>query len=146
MYRNKVHAHNNFFEQALFFAASPDDLGLTEANGFGKLDPHIPTRTDSVGFVNNSDARRFFMRNLRKAQESFDAKMLLQNRSLDANITDERIKIMLWDGLVASKSKIADCGFPNPPCVELRPKIVCQALGVLKEVMQILVYSPIGFC
>ena len=29
----KVHAHNTLFDESIFFAASPEDLGLTEENG-----------------------------------------------------------------------------------------------------------------
>lgn len=65
--RLKLHAHNNLFEQSLFFAASPEQLGITPENGFGFTKPFIPTRTDSVGFANNSMAREAFMRNLKKS-------------------------------------------------------------------------------
>lgn len=130
MLRNKIHAHNNLFEQSLFFAAAPDDLGLTEKNGFLKAMPHIPTRTTSVGFANNTEARRFLMKNLRLSQKRFDENLAAQNAGRNFTIED-LTSSMFKSGLV---SKSSDCGFPNAPCVEERPKIICQALGVLKEI------------
>ena len=127
--RNKIHAHNNMFEQALFFAATPDDLGLTEANGFTKSTPHIPTKTTSVGFANNTAARRFLLQNLLQAQKKFDNLQSAQNQG--GNFTDNMRLLMSRNGLI---SQDVDCGFPNAPCLEQRPKVVCQALGVLEVV------------
>ena len=62
--RMKIHAHNSVFEQALIFAAAPEDVGLTEDNGFSYSKPYLPVSTTSIkGFRNNADAKKFLMSN-----------------------------------------------------------------------------------
>ena len=143
--RLKIHGHNNLFEQALFFAATPDDIGLTEQNGFVKSKPYIPTRTKSVGFQNNKELREFLIKNLHDSQKKFDERFAEQMESRKASkssksskssttsfVSDPMDELRYGSGLV--KAKDVPCAFPDDACVELRPRIICQALGSLVEV------------
>lgn len=60
--RLKIHAHNTLFAEALFFAASPEDLGLTESNGF---DRSLPYKPDARA---HEDVKKMLLDNLLKAQ------------------------------------------------------------------------------
>jgi len=62
-----------FLQKALFFAAAPEDLGLTEKNGFPLSKPFLPVQTTSArDFRHNQDAKRFFLDQLARAQSVFD--------------------------------------------------------------------------
>ena len=118
----------------MFFAASPMQLGLTDEYGFSKSKPYMPTRTDSVGFSNNAEARNFFMTNLEKSTAEFDLIFQQQSEYHKANLTNfSEIDLMKLQAGILS-DRLDTCGYPSPPCVELRPRIICQAHGVLKVV------------
>jgi hypothetical protein len=69
MLRLKQHAHNIIFRESIFFAASPEQLGLTKAN---KLVPDFPynvVRTKEAGFGSNAEVKRFILETLERSKE-----------------------------------------------------------------------------
>ena len=70
--RMKLHAHNSLFDEALFFAATPSQLGLSIENGFEKQLPFQPLRPDSVGVSDNHALKIFILDTLKVNQEKFD--------------------------------------------------------------------------
>jgi hypothetical protein len=69
MLRLKQHAHNIIFRESIFFAASPEQLGLTKAN---KLMPDFPynvVRTKEAGFGSNAEVKRFILETLERSKE-----------------------------------------------------------------------------
>src|SRR5690242_16377503 len=71
MLRLKQHAHNIIFRESIFFAASPEQLGLTKAN---KLVPDVPyhvVRAKEAGFASNEEVKRFILSALERSQDQF---------------------------------------------------------------------------
>ncbi len=106
--RNKIHAHNTLFEQALFFAASPSELGMTVENGFTVDRPYEAVPPSQFGLKTNAEVKRFLLENLKKSQDEFDARPAS-----------------------ASAAPREGCGYPNEACERRRPEIICQAFGAL---------------
>lgn len=102
----------------MFFAAAPEDLGLTEANGFSHSKPFLAVETASIrDFRHNQDAKEFFLSNLAEAQAAFD----LQSSAPKGG------------GGTGDTHKGA-CGYPAAACVRARPEIICQVHGVVEVV------------
>jgi hypothetical protein len=99
--RNKIHAHNTLFDQALFFAANPTQLGMTEDNGFMKYMPYQTLRPSDVGMTSNEEVKQFIIDNLLKSQIDFDSRS-------------------------PQTSQSSKCGYPNDACVATRPEAICQ--------------------
>jgi len=97
--RLKIHGHNTLFAEALFFAASPQDLGLIEANGFHLDRPYEPEHR------NHTETKKMISHWLRDSQKRFDS--------------------YKEDHIVYKNS----CGYPHPSCVASRPRLVCQFKG-----------------
>ena len=110
--RMKIHAHNSIFQESIFFAASPEQLGLTELNGFVLGTPHLTVNPTDIGFDNNAALKRFLLMNLKRSQEVFDA------GTADSSSASSYVRKV--DG---------PCGFPRAPCKETRPAVVCQVYG-----------------
>ena len=66
MLRNKQHAHNAVYEEAIFFSATPQELGLTRENNLYPEHPSKIILTSSTGFENNAAVRNFILDNLNK--------------------------------------------------------------------------------
>eukprot|EP00602_Paraphysomonas_sp_CaronLab_P007625 CAMPEP_0185022866 /NCGR_PEP_ID=MMETSP1103-20130426/5566_1 /TAXON_ID=36769 /ORGANISM="Paraphysomonas bandaiensis, Strain Caron Lab Isolate" /LENGTH=649 /DNA_ID=CAMNT_0027555137 /DNA_START=113 /DNA_END=2062 /DNA_ORIENTATION=- len=109
MLRMKIHAHNTIFREAIIFAASPEQLGMTELNGFPMDKPHLPVDVVAAGFESNEALKRFLLLNLQRSQERYDALPSDQHR------TNEKT-----------------CGYPNEACVVSRPKAICQSFAHLE--------------
>jgi hypothetical protein len=80
MLRLKQHAHNIIFRESIFFAASPEQLGLTKAN---KLVPDFPyqvVRTKEAGFESNVELKKFILDTLKASQERFQAEAIYTGR------------------------------------------------------------------
>lgn len=105
--RNKIHAHNTVFQEALFFAASPDDLGMTVEHGFAKEEPHIPLPPSAFGMTTNAEVKAYILENLKKSQSAFD---------------------------VSHPAPEPNCGFPNAACKVNRPDVVCQVFTDLEVI------------
>lgn len=105
-----LHGHS----QALFFAAAPEDLGLTKDYGFSPSKPYLPIPTTSIeGFRTNDDAKKFFMSHLASAQASYDLQHKVQSAAPRAG---------------------GECGYPDAACVKARPEIICQVHGAMEVV------------
>jgi hypothetical protein len=109
--RMKIHAHNSLFDQALFFAATPAQLGLTKENGFEKQMPFVPLRPESVGFVDNAELKSFILDNLHVSQQTFEQ----QSSSTHA----------------AAKHL---CGYPYSSCIKSAPQLICQSHTAVEEI------------
>lgn len=105
--RNKIHAHNTLFQEALFFAASPDDLGMTVERGFVKEEPFRALPPSAFGLATNADVKAYLLENLKKSQSNFDA---------------------------SPPVSVPSCGYPNAACHVNRPDIVCQAFTDLEVI------------
>ena len=101
------------FDQALFFAASPEQLGLVEEHGFLKSKPYVPAKTTDLGFPDNEALKKFLVNNLQNSQKVFDEKLAAGEVQIRPD---------------------SDCGYPKPACQEKRPEIICQAHGQLIEI------------
>jgi hypothetical protein len=112
--RNKIHAHNNLFHSALFFAASPRDLGITAEQGFSRQLPHIPVNPKHVGLENIETAQQYFLNKLHESQVAFDMEM----RSANGDTGPEH----------------RDCGYPNAACKAARPALICQSFTALENI------------
>ncbi len=64
--RNKQHAHNAIFDEAIFFSATPEELGLTTENKLVPSRPYNVIPTSETGFSDNSAVKSFIMSNLQK--------------------------------------------------------------------------------
>jgi hypothetical protein len=107
--RMKVHAHNSVFQESIFFAASPEQLGLIEKNGFPQNTPHLTVNPTQIGYEDNAALKRFIIANLERSRRAFDS-----------------IASASKDGVVQNSGQ---CGFPHPPCREYKPAVVCQVFG-----------------
>jgi hypothetical protein len=67
MLRNKQHAHNAVYDEAIFFSATPEELGLTKENGLYPEHPSKVIRTSTTGFANNAAVLKFVMNNLKES-------------------------------------------------------------------------------
>jgi hypothetical protein len=104
--------------QALVFAASPEDLGLTENNGFLYAKPYIPVRTSSIrNFQTNADAKKFFLDNYKNSQVRFD-----EAAAIAATINP------------AAEKPYKRCGFPDAICEPVRPQLICQMHGEVEVI------------
>jgi hypothetical protein len=74
MLRNKFHAHNKIFKEALFFAASPEELGLTRENGLLPVQPFLTVDVKGTEFGTLEGVKQFVLKQLDKAGEQFDAR------------------------------------------------------------------------
>ena len=72
MLRNKFHAHNKIFKEALFFAASPEELGLTKKNGLKPDQPFKTVDLRDTRFSTLDDVKSFILGNLEKSASDFD--------------------------------------------------------------------------
>ena len=72
--RLKQHAHNLIYRESIFFAASPEQLGLTSANKLLPDHPYNVVRTKDAGFANNMDLKRFILDQLKQSQERHQRK------------------------------------------------------------------------
>lgn len=72
MLRNKFHAHNKIFKEALFFAASPEELGLTAANGLQPAQPFETVDLRETRWSSLEDVKHFVLGQLEQAGEQFD--------------------------------------------------------------------------
>jgi hypothetical protein len=72
MLRNKLHAHNKIFTEAHFFAATPEELGLTKEN---KLVPEItykPVDITAAGYKGWEEVKQLILRTLDKSAAEYD--------------------------------------------------------------------------
>ena len=100
----------SLFDEALFFAATPSQLGLSIENGFEKQLPFQPLRPGSVGFSDNQALKTFILDTLQVNQEKFD-------QSNDAKV---------------AKSDI--CGYPHISCLKARPELICQSYTLVLDI------------
>lgn len=108
--RMKIHAHNTLFQEAIFFAASPNDLGMIEDNGFLlNIPPYIAMKPLEVGFQTNQELKEFLLNNLLKSQSLYNEKHNNQD----------------------------NCGYPNPACHINKPIVICQSYGSLEVINHI---------
>lgn len=70
--RNKFHAHNKIFKEALFFAASPEELGLTAENNLMPSQPYLTVDLRDTTFSSLEAAKQFVLDRLRQAGRDFD--------------------------------------------------------------------------
>lgn len=112
--RMKIHAHNSIFQESIFFAASPEQLGLIEKNGFPQSTPHLTVDPTQIGFEDNAALKRFILANLEKSRQLFDD-MVASSK----------------DGIVWNSG---ECGFPHHPCQESKPAVVCQVFGRIEVI------------
>ena len=89
MLRNKLHAHNKIFKEAYFFAATPQELGLTREN---QLMPALTYKTvdiQAAGFQTSGEVKEFVLRNLEQAQQEYDRRHQTEPVSPTPDFTDE---------------------------------------------------------
>jgi hypothetical protein len=67
MLRNKQHAHNAVYNEAIFFSATPEELGLTRENNLYPEHPSKVILTSTTGFENNTAVRKFILDNLKES-------------------------------------------------------------------------------
>lgn len=84
MLRMKQHAHNAIFKESIVFAASPEQLGLTKANGLYPDQPYQVVRTKDAGYANNVEVKQFILDTLKKSRERYDGERKL---NFSVNIT-----------------------------------------------------------
>lgn len=108
MLRNKVHVHNKIFKEALVFAATPHELGLTKQN---KLMPDKAYNTVDIkaaGFSDHDAVKKFLLRNLDESGKAYDSRV--------------------------STTKVSDFDYLTDDFHSReRPKAVCQVLQSLEE-------------
>lgn len=108
MLRNKFHAHNKIFKESIFFAASPEELGLTTENKL-KLDyPYKTIDINAAGFESHDELKKFLFLNLEKSGKDYDERVALTGSS-GFNLEEERYS-------------------------RNRPRVVCQGVARLEEV------------
>lgn len=105
--RNKFHAHNKIFKEAIFFAASPYELGLTTENKL-KLDyPYKTIDINEAGFNSHDDVKKFILSNLEKSAKEYDERVA-KTGSSGFSLVEERYS-------------------------RERPRAVCQGISRLEE-------------
>ncbi len=73
MLRNKQHAHNLIYKESIFFAASPEELGLTAKNKLVPTHPYQTLKTADTNFKTNEEIKAFILNNLKNAQKDHGA-------------------------------------------------------------------------
>ncbi len=66
--RGKLHSHSTLFQEAFFFFASTEDLGLVEKHGFTRMFSHQTVLPGEVGFHNNVELRKYLFDELHRSQ------------------------------------------------------------------------------
>jgi hypothetical protein len=108
MLRNKFHAHNKIFKEGIFFAATPEELGLTPEN---KLKLDYPFKTidiNAAGFESHDEVKKFIFAQLEQSGKEYDERVAITGNS-GYNLIQERYS-------------------------RDRPRAVCQGIGRLEEV------------
>ena len=101
------------------FAAAPEDVGLTEQNGFSFSKPYLPLQTNLISnFRTNDDAKKFFMSSLAATQAAYDANVGGSGRGSGGS----------------AGAKQGNCGYPDASCVKARPELICQIHGAYEVV------------
>lgn len=72
MLRNKFHAHNKIFKEGLFFAASPEELGLTKENGLKPVQPYETVDLRNTRFNSLEDVKAFLFKQMEQSGREFD--------------------------------------------------------------------------
>jgi hypothetical protein len=67
--RMKLHAHNTLFQESMFFAATPEELGLYEQHGFSRIPPSQAILPGEVGFENNERLKEYIFSSLERSQQ-----------------------------------------------------------------------------
>jgi hypothetical protein len=71
MLRLKQHAHNIIYKESIFFAASPEQLGLTKKNQLVPDHPYHVVRTKEAGFASNVELKKFILENVRLSHQRY---------------------------------------------------------------------------
>lgn len=108
MLRNKFHAHNKIFKEGIFFAATPEELGLTTENKL-KLDyPYKLIDINAAGFESHDELKKFIFESLEQSGKEYDERIAKTGNS-GYNLEQERYS-------------------------RERPRAICQGIGRLEEV------------
>ncbi len=85
-------AHNKIFKEAIFFAAAPDELGLTAASGLFPSRPYLTVDIQQAGFADLSAVKLKIMDSLVAAQSVFDGKVSRGETVSDTDGTTSRTR------------------------------------------------------
>jgi hypothetical protein len=108
MLRNKFHAHNKIFKEGLFFAATPEELGLTTENKLKMDYPYKLVDINAAGFESHDELKKFIFDSLDQSGKEYDDRIAKTGNS-GYNLKQERYS-------------------------RERPRAICQGIGRLEEV------------
>jgi hypothetical protein len=106
--RNKFHAHSKIFREATFYAATPEELGLTASNGLKPKYPYETINYQEKGYSSDEDLRAFLESNLERAAKEYDQRIQTTGKS-GYNLHQEEVS-------------------------RERPRAICQGASRLEEV------------
>lgn len=121
--RNKQHAHNVIFDEAIFFAATPQQLGLTVENNLMPPRQYDIIKTKKAGFDSNVKLKEFVLNNLKKSQEAYDKKNNEKNKMLR-----QAMQVDGFEHLNQSEARLLKASANNAP----RP--ICQSITAMEMV------------
>lgn len=106
--RNKFHAHNKIFKEAIFFAATPEELGLTTATGLRPSQPYLTVDINKAGFESLDEVKSFVLSNLERSKRAHHARLNSTGKT-GFSLKEERYS-------------------------REEPRSICQGVSVLEEV------------
>lgn len=134
--RNKQHAHNIIFEEAIFFAASPEELGLTKENGLLPTKPFLPVKSASTRFGTNSEIKKFILENLKAS--SIVSRLLAESSNNATSIPNLRHRRFIEGNISISNNVHINIQHPHTtsniePQISMEhrtssPKAICHSV------------------
>jgi hypothetical protein len=106
--RMKLHAHNTVFEESMFFAATPEDLGLFEQHGFSRMSPSHALLPGEVGFENNAMLREYIFSSLIASQQRGKEKGLSET-DLPRIVCHSISRLEIIDGFAYDRRSPTSC-------------------------------------
>jgi hypothetical protein len=106
--RMKLHAHSSLLEEAMFFAASPEELGLVEQHGFSRSPPSLVVSSGEVGFKDSAMMREYIFSMLEESSERGKAKGLNDDEA-PRIICHSLSAVEMIDGLPYDRSSPTSC-------------------------------------
>ena len=106
--RMKLHAHNTIFEESMFFAATPEELGLLEQHGFSRSSPSHAILPGEVGFENNAMMREHILLSLISAQQQGKDKGLSEGE-IPRVICHSISQLQIIDGFAYDRRSPTSC-------------------------------------
>lgn len=128
--RNKQHAHNLIYREALFIAATPTELGLTDDFGLKPEKPYKVIKTKDTAFSSNDEVKAFVLDRLKQGTRLYAAQQSrhMQDKSEVVNVTSTRL--LRSGGLTTQMSTpIIHDKFRHGP-----PRVICHSVNRIEEV------------